>query len=240
MAIVDVIKYNGEADVFAWKYPNEELGSWTQLVVSESQEAILIKGGKVLDVFGGGRHTLDTANVPFLKKLINLPFGKKSPFTAEIWFINKGYNLDIKWGTPAPIQIQDPKHGIFIPVRANGIFSIRISNSKKFFIKLVATMPTFDKVKISDYFRGVYVTKVKDAISNYFIKEKISFLEINTYMDELSETLKEAIYPIMDDYGVELVSFYVNDISVPEDDIGVKTLKSALAKRAEMEIIGYN
>lgn len=240
MAIVDVVKYNGDPDVFAWKYPNEELGSWTQLIVNESQEAILVKSGKVLDIFGSGRHTLETANIPFLKKLINLPFGRKSPFTAEIWYINKGYNLDIKWGTSSPIQIQDPTHGIFIPVRANGIFSMRISNSKKFFIKLVAALPTFDKVKISNYFKGIYITKVKDVISSYFIKEKISFLEINNYMDELSKKLKEAIYPIMDDYGVELVSFYVNDINVPEDDIGVETLKKALAKRAEMNIIGYN
>ena len=108
MAIVDVVKYNGKPDVLAWKYPNEELGTWTQLIVNESQEAILVKSGKVLDVFGSGRHTLDTANIPILNNIVNLPFGGRSPFTAEVWYINKGYNLDIKWGTPTPIQIQDP------------------------------------------------------------------------------------------------------------------------------------
>ena len=120
MAIVEVVKYNGKPDVLAWKYPNEELGTWTQLIVNESQEAVLVKGGKVFDVFGSGRHTLETANIPILNKIINLPFGGRSPFTAEVWYINKGYNLDIKWGTPSPVQIQDPKYGIFVPVRANG------------------------------------------------------------------------------------------------------------------------
>ena len=82
MAIVDVVKYNGKPDVLAWKYPNEELGTWTQLIVNESQEAILVKSGKVLDVFGSGRHTLDTANIPILNNIVNLPFGGRSPFTA--------------------------------------------------------------------------------------------------------------------------------------------------------------
>ena len=88
MAIVEVVKYNGKPDVLAWKYPNEELGTWTQLIVNESQEAVLVKGGKVFDFFCSGRHTLETANIPILNKIINLPFGGRSPFTAEVWYIN--------------------------------------------------------------------------------------------------------------------------------------------------------
>ena len=91
MEIMDVIKYNGRPDVFAWKYPGEELGTWSQLVVNQSQEAVLVKGGSVADVFGPGTHTLDTKNIPILNKIINLPFGGKSPFKAEVWYINKGY-----------------------------------------------------------------------------------------------------------------------------------------------------
>lgn len=240
MAIVEVIKYNGKPDVFAWKYPSEELGTWTQLIVNESQEAVLVKSGNVLDVFGSGRHTLDTANIPILSKIINLPFGGRSPFTAEVWYINKGYNLDIKWGTPTPIQIQDPKYGIFAPVCSNGAFGIHVSDSKKFLIKLVTTMPTFDTNTITKYFRSLFVTKVKDAISAYLVHKQISILEINAYIDELSQHMKERIQPAMDDYGIELISFYVNEISVPEDDTAVQKLKDALSKRAEMNIIGYS
>ena len=240
MAIVEVVKYNGKPDVLAWKYPNEELGTWTQLIVNESQEAVLVKGGKVFDVFGSGRHTLETANIPILNKIINLPFGGRSPFTAEVWYINKGYNLDIKWGTPSPVQIQDPKYGIFVPVRANGVFGIRISDAGKFLIKLVATMPAFDAMTVTKYFRGLYVTRIKDAISTYLIHEKIGILEINAYLDEISQYMKDKIQPVMDEYGIELVSFFVNEISVPEDDTAVKKLKDALSKKAEMDIIGYN
>lgn len=240
MAIVEVIKYNGGPDVFAWKYPSEELGTWTQLIVNESQEAVLFKGGKALDVFQSGRHTLDTANIPFLNKIVNLPFGGRSPFTAEVWYINKIFSLDIKWGTASPIQIQDPKYGVFAPVRSNGMFGIQIENSKEFLIKLVGTLPVFDKESIVKYFRGLYITRVKDAISSYVVHKKISVLEINAYLDELSDFMKERIEPTMKEYGIKLVNFYVNDISLPEDDPAVIKLKDALAKKAEMDILGYN
>lgn len=239
MAIVSVVKYDGSPDVFAWKYPDNELGTWTQLIVNESQQAILFKGGQALDVFEAGRHTLSTNNIPFLEQIINLPFGGQSPFSAEVWFVNKQFNLDVKWGTPTPIQVQDPVFGIFAPVRAHGMFGIQIEDAKRFLVKLVGTLPSFTKNDIMRYFRGVYVSRVKDAISSYIVERKVGVLEINMYLDELSEFLRDRIGPVMSDYGIGLTSFYVNDISVPEDDPAVVSLKQALAKKAEMELIGY-
>lgn len=240
MAIIEVIKYDGSPDVFAWKYPNTELGTWTQLIVNESQEAILYKGGQALDLFTAGRHTLETANIPFLNTIINLPFGGRSPFTAEVWYINKIHSLDVKWGTASPIQLQDPKYKVFIPLRSFGQFGIQIDDSRKFMTKLVGTLAGFGKSDILNYFRGLYLTKVKDAISSYLIKKEISVLEINAYLDELSEFLKERMSPAFDEYGIHLTNFYVNDINVPEEDAAVGKLKDALAKKAEMDIVGYN
>lgn len=240
MAIVEVIKYNGGSDVFAWKYPSEELGTWTQLIVNESQEAVLYKGGQALDIFAAGRHTLETANIPFLRKIVNLPFGGRSPFTAEVWYINRVHSLDIKWGTPTPIQLQDPKYKVFVPLRSFGQFGIQVGDSKQFLTKLVGTLSIFDKDHVVKFFRGLYLTKAKDAISSYLIKKNVSVLEINAYLDELSEHLKEKIMPTLDEYGIRLLNFYVNDINVPEDDPAVKKLKDALAKRAEMDIVGYS
>lgn len=240
MAVVEVIKYDGSPDVFAWKYPSDELGTWTQLIVNESQEAVLVKGGQVCDIFQAGRHTLSTANIPILNKLVNLPFGGRSPFKAEVWFINKVFSLDVKWGTSTPIQLQDPKYKVFIPVRAFGQFGIQVDESKKFLLKLVGTLPTFDKETLLKYFRGVYLTRAKDVISSYLVHKGISVLEINAYLDEISGYLQEKISPTFEEYGIKLVSFFVNDINVPENDNAVSKLKNALAKRAEMEIVGYS
>lgn len=240
MAIVDVVKYNGTNDVFAWKYPSDSLSTWTQLIVGQSQEAVVYKEGQALDVFTNGRYVLDTDNIPILRRFMSLPFGGKTPFTAEVWYINKIYSLDIKWGTPSPVQVTDPKYKIFVPVRSYGQFGVRVEDSRKFLQKLVGTVPRFDKRNLVDYFRGLYITKIKDTLSSYFQKKQISVLEINAYIDEISDCLKEKIAPIMSEYGLELINFYVNDVNVPEDDLAVKRLKAALAKKAEMEIIGYD
>ena len=240
MAIVDVLKFNSDASIFAWKYPNTELATWSQLIVNESQEAILVKNGQIADVFGPGRYVLSTDNIPVLQKIINLPFGKKSPFSAEVWFINRAFALDIKWGTVTPIQVQDPKYGVFVPLRAFGQFGLQVEDSRRFLTKLVGTMSFFNTQTMTDYFKGLYITRVKDRISSCLVKSKISILEINSHLDEISSALSEQLSAEFAEYGIRIVSFYVNDINVPENDPAVKQLKSALSKRAEMDILGYS
>lgn len=240
MAIVDVLKFNSDASIFAWKYPNTELSTWTQLIVNESQEAVLLKNGQITDVFGPGHYKLTTDNIPVLQKLINIPFGGRSPFSAEVWFINKAFALDIKWGTTTPIQVQDPKYGVFVPLRAFGQFGLQIEDSRKFLVKLVGTMPFFNTKTLTDYFKGLYITRVKDRLSSCLVSSKISILEINSHLDEISDALSKQLQEEFAEFGIKVHSFYVNDINVPENDPAVKQLKSALAKRAEMDILGYN
>ena len=240
MAIVSVIKYNGKPNEMAWKYPNEKLGTWTQVVVNETQEVIFVKEGKIYDTLGPGRHTLTTDNIPLLSKIINLPFGGKSPFTAEIWYVNKIYVLDIKWGTAPPIQLQDPKYNIFLPVTAIGQFGIRVNQSDLFLKKLVGTLSKFDHETMTNYFRGLIVSNVKNIISGYLIKKNVSILEINAYISEISEEIKIKIKPEMEKYGLELVNFYVTSIEAPEEDSSVIKLKEALSKKTEMNIIGFD
>lgn len=240
MAIVDVLRFASDANIFAWKYPNTELSTWTQLVVNEAQEAVLVKNGQITDVFGPGHYTLSTDNIPVLQKLINIPFGGKSPFTAEVWFINRAFALDIKWGTTTPIQVQDPKYGVFVPMRAFGQFGLQIEDSRKFLVKLVGTMPFFNTKTLTEYFKGLYITRVKDRLSSCLVASKISILEINSHLDEISTSLCEQLQKEFAEFGIRVHSFFVNDINVPENDPAVKQLKAALAKRAEMDILGYN
>jgi membrane protease subunit (stomatin/prohibitin family) len=240
MAIIDRVKYDGPNNVFAWKYNSDELSTWTRLIVNESQEAVFFSGGRALDVFGPGTHVLETKNIPLLTSILKLPFGGQTPFTAEVWFVNKIHSLDVKWGTPTPIQIQDPKFGLMVPVRSFGQFGVQIENSAKFLTKLVGTTQVFDQESLRRVFKGVFLTKAKDTIAQYVINKKISVLEISAYLEELSAHLMEKITPSMAEYGIKLLNFNVNDVSVPENDPAVVQLKSALAKKAEMNILGYD
>ena len=97
MALIDVVKCEVNDKEFVYKFPSDDLRIGTQLVVYPAQTAFFVKGGKVLDEFQSGTHTLKSENIPLLNKLINIPFGSKSPFKAEVWFINQISKLDIKW-----------------------------------------------------------------------------------------------------------------------------------------------
>lgn len=234
MALIDVIKYDGNPNIFAWKYPNDRLNTSTQLIVSETQEAILFKGGQALDVFGAGRHTLTTKNIPILSKLINLPFGGNSPFTAEVWFVNKINSLNIKWGTPTAISLFDPFLMVDVKVRSFGQFGIKIDNSKKFLEKLVGTLPIFNADNITEYFKGEYLKKYSSMVSSYFTQRNIGILQINTYLDDLSEYIKSSMAEFMLDFGISLINFSVNNISADEKDESYKKVKEAMAGAAKL------
>lgn len=240
MAIIEVLKWEAAPKVFAYKYPNVELNIKSQLIVSESQEAVLVKEGQFYGSFGPGRHVLCTKNFPFLTKILtSLISGGDSPFTAEVWFVQKAIPLDVKWGTMDPIQVEDPKYHIMLPIRAFGQYGIKIVNAQKFLSKLVGRVPVFVEKTLSSYFKGIIITRVKDCIGSYLIEQNISVLQIANKLNAISDFLQEKISADLEDYGINVVSFMVNSISTDDKDPAVARLKEALSKKAEMNIIGY-
>lgn len=224
--------------LLAWKFPSTELSTWTQLIVNESQEAVLFRGGALDGPFGPGRHVLKTENLPVIGALLKLPFGR-SPFTAEVWYVNKAIPLDVRWGTSEPIRLQDPLYNILIPVVAHGQYGVQIEHSRKFLIKLVGTMNEFDRDKLREYFRGMILTIAKTVIAKEIVKKRISILEISAQLTELSEAIEAELSGRLAEFGLKLVNFFVSSIDVKEDDKSIETLRGALAKRAEMSIVGY-
>ena len=120
MKIADIIKYEGDNSTFVWKHPCEDFNTSSQLIVHESQEALLYMNGQALDLFGQGRHTLETENIPLLRRLINIPTDGKTPFHCEIYFINKTEQMAIRWGTDSKVQYVEPTYGFPLEIGANG------------------------------------------------------------------------------------------------------------------------
>ena len=239
MALIDVVRWNGTPDVFAWRFPETNLTTLTQLIVNESQQAVLFDKGKLLQKFGPGKHTLSTENIPLLENLYGIPFGGKNPFTAEVWFVNKVTVLDVKWGTQQPFLVRDPEFKVIIPVRGFGQFGVTIDRAETFLVKLVGTLPVFDRQRLMDYFRGMLMSRATAVIARTVTDRKISVLDIAARITELSEELKSDLEEQFAQFGIRLVNFFINRISVPEDDPAVVELRKALAKKADMEIRGY-
>lgn len=241
MAMIDVLKWDAAPRVVACRYPDCELNYKSQLIVTESQEAVLVKEGLFYGPIGPGRHILETKNFPFLSKMVAaLTTNRKTPYTAEVWFLQKSIPLDLKWGTSDPVLVEDPKYHIALPIRAFGQYGIKVSDSCRFLARLMGRLPAFTEKTLSGYFKGVIVTRAKDVIASVMAQENCSLLQIGTKLNELSRLLEKRISEDLADYGVELRLFMVNSISTDDADPSVVQLKNALAKKAEMDIIGYS
>lgn len=241
MTMIDVLKWDAVPRVFAYRYPDCQLNYKTQLIVSESQEAVLVKEGLFYGPILPGRHTLETKNFPFLTKMVStLTTNRKTPYTAEVWFLQKSVPLDLKWGTSDPVLVEDPKYHIALPVRAFGQYGIMISDSCRFLARLMGRLPAFTEKTLSGYFKGIIVTRVKDVIASVMTDERCSLLQVGTKLNNISSALEKRLTEDLSDYGVELRLFMVNSISTDDADTSVIQLKKALAKKAEMDIIGYS
>ena len=243
MALFDIVRFDGlkSREWLIYKYPSESLVLGSQLIVQEGQVAVFVKGGAVTDVFYPGTYSLATENLPILSRLVNLPFGGRSPFSAEIYFINTTVRLDINWGTIDPIQLIDPKYYVKLRIRAFGQMGLRITDAKNMFTEVIGGMQQaniikFDKVK--EYYRGILVIKVKAAIADTIISNGISALEISTRLESLSEKVKEQITPDFDKYGLSVLNFFIQSINFPDEDF--EKINRILEDKAAFEIMGDN
>lgn len=225
MAIIDVIKYEGDNQTFVWKHPKEDFNTSSQLIVHESQEAIFFRDGRALDLFGPGRYTLEAENIPILNNLINLPTGGVSAFHCEVYFINKVEQMAIGWGTSSKIQYVDPTYGFPLAVGASGEMSLKIVDSRKILVKLVGTEALLKRSALESYFRMFLQTRVKAHFARAIKERKLSIFEMDAHLDELSDELRELLRPDFMEYGVELCQFMVTTVVRPEEDSSYQRFK---------------
>lgn len=225
MKICDVIKWEGNSDTFIYKFPDEDFNTMSQLIVNESQEAIFFNNGEALDVFGPGRHTLKTQNLPILTKVMTLATGGVTPFHCQVYYVNKTEQMAIKWGTDSQIQYMDPTYGFPLSIGVSGEMTLKVDNGKKLTIKLVGTTNEFTRETLVNSFRAFLMSKVKPYIAKYMRENKISIFEMDEHLDEFSNTLHESLKEDFDEYGIELVKFFVINIAKPEEDAQYKKFR---------------
>ncbi len=216
MKIADIIKYEGDNSTFVWKHPIEDFKTGTQLIVHESQEAIFFANGHALDLFPAGRYTLETQNIPLLRKLINIPTDGKTPFHCEVYFINKVDQMAIKWGTDSRVEYLEPTYNFPLSVGANGEMSLRADDSRKLLLRLVGTENYLGRDTLASFFRAFLNTKVKSYIAQIMRENAISIFQIDERLEEFSTTLKNKLIVDFADYGIALEQFFVTSVAKPD------------------------
>jgi membrane protease subunit (stomatin/prohibitin family) len=183
-----------------------------QLIVQENQAAVFFRDGKALDTFRAGRHVLSTMNIPLLTRLLSLPFGFKSPFQAQVYFVNLKTFLDLKWGTKEPVSFKDSELG-YVRLRAFGVYSLKVVNPQLFIGEVAGTQAVYATGDIEDFLRDLLVGRLND-----FLGETVqSIFELPQHFDELAAGLKGRIADDFAKYGLEIGDFVINAITPPEE-----------------------
>lgn len=230
MAIIDIIQHpNERSDEIVHRVPQQGAGEFTfgsQLIVREGQAAVFFRDGKALDVFGPGRHTLSTSNLPLLSGLAGLVFGG-SPFTAEVYFVSMREFNDLRWGTAQPVVFRDDEFGM-VRLRAFGNYAMRVGNPQLFVQQVVGTRGAYTTGLIEDYLRGIIAGEFNDLLGDVHT----SLLDLPGQTAEISAAMRNALVDDFRRLGMDLTSFQVVAITPPEE------VQRRIDERTGMAVLG--
>lgn len=229
--IFDIVEFVDEAGTeMVHRIPERGSGDFrigSQVIVRESQAAVFFRDGKALDVFGPGRHTITTGNMPILTDLLKLATGGKTPFQAEVYYVSTRQYLDQKWGTPEPITLRDADFGI-VRLRAFGTYAMQIQDPQLFVAKIVGTQGIYETRQIEGHLRSIIITKMTDLLGE--LGKPV--LDLPALYEEIGAGVKAKVQDDFAAAGMELRALYVNNISLPE------AVQKAIDERASIGALG--
>lgn len=227
---IDVIDWvEPEDGILAYRYPmqDREIQNGGKLTVRDSQLALFVNEGHAADAFGPGLYTLNTQTLPILTYLRNWDKAFQSPFKSDVYFFSSRIQTDQHWGTQNPITIRDKEFGA-IRLRGFGIYSYHIKDAKSFYNKISGTRDLYRTADLEGQLRNTIVAKMTDA----FAVSQVPFLDMAANQAALGEKIKEQMIPAFADYGLELDTFVVENLSLPEE------LQKVLDQRISMNMVG--
>lgn len=229
--LIEVIEWTDDSrDTLSYRWPDEdkEIKNGAQLIVRESQQVQFVAAGQYADLFGPGKHTLSTENIPVLSTIYGWKYGFQSPFKCDVYYINTRLFTGNKWGTANPVTVRDPDFGV-VRIRAFGTYDFRIVQPALFLKEVAGTDQNFRLDEFADTMRSRIVSIFSEALA----KAKIPVLDVATRYSDLGEALVQVINPaVVDKYGLEITSFILENVSVPAE------VEQAIDKRSSMTAIG--
>lgn len=227
---VDVVQWTDDSpDTMVWRFERQgnEIKHGAKLTVREGQTAVFVNEGEIADTFAPGMYELYTRNLPILSTLQAWPHGFESPFKAEVYFCSTRVFTDLKWGTKNPVIARDPEFGP-VRLRAFGTYAIRIKDPAVFLREVVGTDGHFTVDEISDQLRNVIVARFGNIVAG----SGIPVLDLAANQDQMGQLVQGRIAPEFANYGLELVTLLVENVSMPPE------VEQALDRRTSMGVVG--
>ena len=214
-----------------WRHPEHSQVFGSQIIVSQTQEAVVLASGELVSILKPGAHTLKNANIPVLKNFIQ---DGDNSFPFDIWFVNKVSSTNFKWGTKSPIQIKDNNYGLLIPLGSYGSYECVIKDFQSFLLRVVGTRFKYSIDDLKDYLLPLVERETKDAIAEEASSKDV--FNISTELNEISDKIKTNLKEKFNSYGLNLRDFYVQSVSILSTDKSFEKLKDAIAESASIRM----
>jgi len=229
--LIEIIEWNDDSrDTLSYRWPDDdkEIKNGAQLIVRESQVVQFVAAGKYADLFGPGKHTLTTENIPILSTILGWKYGFNSPFKCDVYYLNTRLFTGNKWGTSNPVMMRDKDFGV-VRLRAFGTYDFRIVDPPKFLREVAGTDQNFRLDEFADTMRSRIVSIFTDALAT----AAVPALDVASRYSEMGEALLPIINPsVKEKYGLEITSFLLENVSVPPE------VEQAIDKRSGMSVVG--
>ena len=228
--LIDVIDWTDDTrDTIVWRFQRRDnaIKYGAKLTVREGQSAVFVHEGQLADVFQPGLYQLETNNMPIMTTLQHWDHGFSSPFKSEIYFVSTRRFQDLKWGTKNPIMMRDPEFGP-VRMRAFGTYTMRVVDPGLFLQEVVGTDGEFTIDEVQFQLRNTVVARFSNALAS----SGIPVLDLAANTDQMADYLKNRIAPEIAQYGIEIPTLFVENVSLPE------AVEQAMDKRTSMGVIG--
>jgi len=231
---ISTIESNSRKDFIVWRHPNRAIAVGSQILVNESEEALLFENGQLLHILKAGRHLVESGNIPGIDGLIRRSIGNNSPIRLDTWFVSKTVSTDYKWGVQ--LQAKDTTHQLIVPVGSYGSMLLKIEDPASFFVQVVGKKVSMNKTELKEFLIPNIERSLKDYIADKIKQGKLDIFTIESMLEEASASTKRSMGKAFERFGLKLIDFYIQSIEVIGDNPEYLKIKASLADAASLRI----
>ena len=231
---IRTVESKSSNDYLIWKYPNREIEVGSQVIVNESEEALLFENGQLIEILDAGRHVIESGNIPGMDGIIRRSIGNNSPIKIDVWFVSKVVSTDYKWGVQ--LQVKDNTHQLIVPVGSYGSILLRIEDPASLVLQIVGKKKQMSKDELKDFLMPSIERSLKEYIAEKIKEGTLDVFNIETILVEASNQTKDSLEVLFERFGLKVIEFFIQGIEVIGDNPEYKKIKESLADAASLRI----
>ncbi|MBQ6074887.1 MAG: SPFH domain-containing protein [Lachnospiraceae bacterium] len=227
-----------EKDFLIWKWhpegtvpgknERENAIRWgSSLRVKDGEVAVFVykqKNGPMQDyILGPFDEYIKTKNLPVLSSIIGAAYDGKTPFQAEIYFINLAEIIQSRFAVPF-FDVFDPRLPDFgVPVAVRGVISFKITDYFSF-IKL-HRLDSFSMDTFQKQVRDAVARYTKDVVANAPSRNNIPVVQIESKIAQITDLVEFDITKrFQETFGVTVTGVDIAAIEIDKSSQGYKEL----------------